>query len=70
MKVAPIGAVLAVVLSLLTIAGVIYNAGRTQERQASAFRRLCEHVLVLEQIAIQEHPAYTASIYVNKGCDE
>jgi hypothetical protein len=70
MKLSTVGAVLSVVLSLLAIAAAIYNSGRSQERSASEFRRLCEHVLVLEQIAIAEHPAYSAAIYVNKGCDE
>jgi hypothetical protein len=70
MKLAQVVAVVGLIVSLLTIGAFIYTAGRSQERSAAALRKLCEHVLVLEQIAISEHPAYSASIYVNKGCDE
>ncbi len=63
-------AILSLILGLITLAAVIYNAGRSQERTAAALRRLCEHVHVLEQIQYQEHPNYWPSIAVNKGCDE
>jgi hypothetical protein len=62
--------VLGVILSLLTIAGVIYNAGRQEEHTTAALRRLCEQIQVLQQIAVSEHPAYSPTIYVRKGCDE
>lgn len=70
MKLPVIASVVGVLVSLLAIAGVIYNAGRTQERTTSALHRLCEEIVVLQQIVVSEHPAYSPTIYVRKGCDE
>lgn len=70
MKLPVIASVVGVIVSLLAIAGVIYNAGRTQERTSAAMRRLCEQIIVLQQVVVSEYPAYSPTIYVSKGCDE
>lgn len=70
MKLPVIASVIGVILSLLTIAGVIYNAGRTDAKMTAAIQRLCEQIVVLQQITVSEHAAYSPSIYVHKGCDE
>lgn len=62
MKLPVLASVVGVILSLLTIAAVIYNAGRNEERTASTLRHLCEQIVVLQKITVSEHPEYTVTM--------
>lgn len=69
-QLAIVGGIIGVLLGLLTIATLVYTAGRSDAKTAAAIRRLCEHIAVLESIENDEHPSYYLRLNATKGCDE